>query len=293
MKKTNGEKIFNVFNVLLMLVVALMTLYPFYYVAMASFSKSAEFMMHEGFLWKPLGFTLDAYKVVMKNDKIFTGFANTLFLIVVKGSMSMLLTIIGAYVLSRKDAMLVSAAMFLIVVTMFFSGGLIPTYLNVRSFGLDNKIWALVFPTVITPFNMIILRNAFSAVPGEIGEAASIDGAGSVGTLFMIMLPLVVPSLMVILLYYAVDIWNSWFDAMLYLRKKALYPLQLVLREILINNNTSSMGGNMASAGGDNETMAESVQYAVMMVATVPILLVYPFLQRYFVNGIMVGAVKG
>ncbi len=293
MKKTNGEKIFNVFNVLLMLVVALMTLYPFYYVAMASFSKSAEFMMHEGFLWKPLGFTLDAYKVVMKNDKIFTGFANTLFLIVVKGSMSMLLTIIGAYVLSRKDAMLVPAAMFLIVVTMFFSGGLIPTYLNVRSFGLDNKIWALVFPTVITPFNMIILRNAFSAVPGEIGEAASIDGAGSVGTLFMIMLPLVVPSLMVILLYYAVDIWNSWFDAMLYLRKKALYPLQLVLREILINNNTSSMGGNMASAGGDNETMAESVQYAVMMVATVPILLVYPFLQRYFVNGIMVGAVKG
>ena len=276
-----------------MLVVALMTLYPFYYVAMASFSKSAEFMMHEGFLWKPLGFTLDAYKVVMKNDKIFTGFANTLFLIVVKGSMSMLLTIIGAYVLSRKDAMLVPAAMFLIVVTMFFSGGLIPTYLNVRSFGLDNKIWALVFPTVITPFNMIILRNAFSAVPGEIGEAASIDGAGSVGTLFMIMLPLVVPSLMVILLYYAVDIWNSWFDAMLYLRKKALYPLQLVLREILINNNTSSMGGNMASAGGDNETMAESVQYAVMMVATVPILLVYPFLQRYFVNGIMVGAVKG
>lgn len=293
MKKTNGEKIFNVFNVLLMLVVALMTLYPFYYVAMASFSKSAEFMMHEGFLWKPLGFTLDAYKVVMKNDKIFTGFANTLFLIVVKGSMSMLLTIIGAYVLSRKDAMLVPAAMFLIVVTMFFSGGLIPTYLNVRSFGLDNKIWALVFPTVITPFNMIILRNAFSAVPGEIGEAASIDGAGSVGTLFMIMLPLVVPSLMVILLYYAVDIWNSWFDAMLYLRKKALYPLQLVLREILINNNTSSMGGNMASAGGDNEIMAESVQYAVMMVATVPILLVYPFLQRYFVNGIMVGAVKG
>ena len=293
MKKTNGEKNFNVFIVLLMLVVALMTLYPFYYVAMASFSKSAEFMMHEGFLWKPLGFTLDAYKVVMKNDKIFTGFANTLFLIVVKGSMSMLLTIIGAYVLSRKDAMLVPAAMFLIVVTMFFSGGLIPTYLNVRSFGLDNKIWALVFPTVITPFNMIILRNAFSAVPGEIGEAASIDGAGSVGTLFMIMLPLVVPSLMVILLYYAVDIWNSWFDAMLYLRKKALYPLQLVLREILINNNTSSMGGNMASAGGDNETMAESVQYAVMMVATVPILLVYPFLQRYFVNGIMVGAVKG
>lgn len=293
MKKTKGERIFNVFNVLLMLIVALMTVYPFYYVAVASLSKSAEFMMHEGFLWKPLGFTLDAYRVVMKNDKIFTGFANTLFLIVVKGSLSMLLTIIGSYVLSRKDAMLVPGAMFLIVVTMFFSGGLIPTYLNVRSLGLDNKIWALVFPTVLYQFNMIILRNAFEAVPGEIGEAAAIDGAGSVGTLFKIMLPLVVPSLMVVLLYYAVDIWNSWFDAMLYMRKKSLYPLQLVLREILINNNTTGMGGGMASAGGDNETMAESVQYAVMMVATVPILLVYPFLQKYFVNGIMVGAVKG
>ena len=292
-KEGPASVLFDAVNVLLLAVIVIMTVYPILYVIFASFSNGDRLLAHSGLLWKPLGFTLDAYKVVMKNDKIFTGFANTLFLIVVKGSMSMLLTIIGAYVLSRKDAMLVPAAMFLIVVTMFFSGGLIPTYLNVRSFGLDNKIWALVFPTVITPFNMIILRNAFSAVPGEIGEAASIDGAGSVGTLFMIMLPLVVPSLMVILLYYAVDIWNSWFDAMLYLRKKALYPLQLVLREILINNNTSSMGGNMASAGGDNETMAESVQYAVMMVATVPILLVYPFLQRYFVNGIMVGAVKG
>ncbi len=293
MKKTKGEKVFNVFNVLLMLIIALVTLYPFYYVAVASFSRSAEFMMHEGFLFKPLGFTLDAYKVVMRNNKILTGFINTLFLLVVKGSLSMLLTIIGAYVLSKKDAMLVPAAMFLIIVTMFFSGGMIPTYLNVRSFGLDNKIWTLVFPTAINTFNLIIMRNAFEAVPKDIDEAASIDGAGCIRTLFMIMIPLVVPTIMVILLYYAVDIWNSWFDAMLYLRKKSLYPLQLVLREILINNNTNGMQGGMASAGGDNETMAESVQYAVMMVATVPILLVYPFLQKYFVNGIMLGAVKG
>ena len=291
MKKTQGEKIFNVFNVILMLVVAFLTLYPFYYVLAASLSKSAEFMAHQGFLYKPLGFTLGAYKVVLKNDRIVTGFLNTGFLLVVKTSISMLLTIIGAYTMCKRDALLVPKLMFLIVVTMFFSGGMIPTYLNVRSLGMDNKIWALIIPTAINTFNLIIMRNAFDAIPRELDEAAAIDGAGCVKTLFIVMLPLVVPSVMVILLYYAVDVWNSWFDAMLYIRKKNLYPLQLVLREILINNNTTSMGG--AAINADSETMAESVQYAVMMVATVPILLVYPFLQKYFVNGIMVGAVKG
>ena len=137
---------------------------------------------------------------------------------------------------------------------------------------------------------MIIMRNAFEAVPREIDEAAAIDGAGCVKSLFIIMLPLVIPTVMVIFLYYAVEVWNAWFDAMLYIRKKTLYPLQLILREILINNNTDNMNN---SANADAETMAETVQYAVMMVATVPILVVYPFLQKYFVNGIMVGAVKG
>ena len=150
-----------------------------------------------------------------------------------------------------------------------------------------------MLPSVINTFNMIIMRNAFEAVPQDIEEAASIDGAGRVQCLFAVMLPLVVPTLMVILLYYAVEVWNTWFDAMLYIRKKSLYPLQLVLREILINNNTTGMSGAAQSGGGDAETMAETVQYAVMMVATVPILVVYPFLQKYFVSGVMVGAVKG
>ena len=290
MKKTKGEKAFNVFNVIFMLIVAFLTLYPFYYVLIASLSKSADFMMYQGFLYKPLGFNIEAYRIVFRDDRIIRGFVNTVIILVTRVSLAMLLTIIGAYVLSKKDAFWVPKLMFLIIVTMFFSGGMIPTYLNVRSLGLDNKMLALILPSVINTFNMIIMRNAFEAVPREIDEAAAIDGAGCVKSLFIIMLPLVIPTVMVIFLYYAVEVWNAWFDAMLYIRKKTLYPLQLILREILINNNTDNMNN---SANADAEIMAETVQYAVMMVATVPILVVYPFLQKYFVNGIMVGAVKG
>ncbi len=290
---TKGQKVFNVFNVIFMLVLAFITVYPFYYVAVASFSNASDFMMFRGFLYKPLGFTTGAYEYVFRDDRILRGFVNTMALILTRVTLAMLLTIVGAYVLSRKRTVWAPVFMFVIVVTMFFSGGMIPTYLNVRMLGLDNTFGALVLPSVINTFNMIIMRNAFEAVPQDIEEAASIDGAGRVQCLFAVMLPLVVPTLMVILLYYAVEVWNTWFDAMLYIRKKSLYPLQLVLREILINNNTTGMSGAAQSGGGDAETMAETVQYAVMMVATVPILVVYPFLQKYFVSGVMVGAVKG
>lgn len=289
MKKTNGEKIFNVFNVILMLIIAFIMVYPFYYVLVASLSKSADFMMYRGFLYKPLGFNFEAYRIVFRDDRILRGFANTLFVLVTRVSLAMLLTVIGAYVLSRKNAMLVPGLMFLIIITMFFNGGMIPTYLNVRNLKLDNTRMALIFPSLINAFNLIIMRNAFEAVPTDIEEAAFIDGAGCLRTLFEIMVPLVVPTMMVILLYYSVEVWNSWFDAMLYIRKKSYYPLQLILREILINNNTNGMG----DVNADAETMAETVQYAVMMVATVPILIVYPLLQKHFVSGIMIGAVKG
>ena len=289
---TKGQKAFQVFDVVFMIALAFVTLYPFYYVAVASFSNAAEFMKFQGLMSTPVGFTIAAYRYVLRNDMILRGFLNTGLLIVTRVSLAMLLTIIGSYVLSRKQVLWKPVFMFLIVFTMFFSGGMIPTYLVVRKLGLDNTFAALIFPSLISTFNMIILRNAFEAVPQDIEEAASIDGAGRVQCLFRVMLPLVIPTLMVILLYYTVDVWNSWFDAMLYIRRKSLYPLQLVLREILINNNTSMATGE-AAGGNDAETLAETIQYAVMMVATVPILVVYPFLQKYFVSGVMIGAVKG
>lgn len=287
---TTGQRIFGMFNTILMVFLMFVTLYPFLYVAFASLSDAASFMMHRGMLYAPIGFNLEAYKYVFKDERILTGFRNTLLLLVTKASLAMLLTIVGAYVLSRRKALFSSSFMVVIVITMFFNGGLVPTYLNVKQLGLDNTMGALIFPTLLNTFNLIILRNAFEGIPSDIEEAAVIDGAGVYTTLFKVMLPLVIPTTMVVLLYYSVAIWNSWFDAMIYLRNKSLFPLQLILREILINNNTS----NMTSGGGsDVEMLSETIQYAVMMVATIPILLVYPFLQRYFVSGVMVGAVKG
>ncbi len=290
MKISKSERIFRVINCIFMIALMFITIYPLYYVAVASVSNSAELMSHTGFLYKPQGFDFGAYKIVLRNKNIISGFINTTILMVSRVSLAMVLTILGAYVVSRKNAMLAPIFMVIIVITMFFNGGMIPTYLNVRSLGLEDTMGALVLPSAINAFNLIILRNAFAAVPDELEEAAAIDGAGRIRMLCMIMLPLVIPTLMVVLLYYAVEVWNSWFEAMLYVRKKSLYPLQLVLREVLINNNATGMG---SGGSGDSETMSETVQYAVMMVATLPILLVYPFLQRYFVNGMMIGAVKG
>lgn len=287
-RHTIGEEVFHVCNVVFMLALMLVTLYPFLYTLFASFSNAYEFMSHTGLLLKPVGFTLDSYKFVMKNNMIFIGLKNTVLVLAGRLILGMLLTIIGAYFMSCRTARLSPVFSLAVVITMFFSGGLIPSYLNVQSFGLDNTLWALILPVTVNTFNMIITRNALEAIPDGLVEAARIDGAGHIRILFRILVPMIIPTLAVVTLYYSVETWNSWFTAMIYLRKKTLYPLQLVLREILILNNV----GIMAS-GGDNEAIAETVQYAVMIVATVPILLVYPFLQKYFVKGVMVGAVKG
>lgn len=288
MKITITQSIFNAFNIFFMIILMVVTLYPLIYVLFASLSEPALYMAHRGILLRPLGFNLQSYRLVFQDKQIISGFYNTIFVLVTKVSLAMTLTIVGAYFLSRRNAMFVPLFTMMIVFTMFFNGGLIPNYLNVKSFHIDNTLWALIFPTAINTFNLIILRTAFAGIPYSLDESAMIDGAGPCTTLFKILLPLVKPTVMVCLLYYSVEVWNSWFDAMIYLRKKELFPLQLVLREILINNNTNAM-----NAGTDAEGISETVQYAVMMVATIPILLVYPFLQKHFVKGVMIGAVKG
>ena len=175
---------------------------------------------------------------------------------------------------------------------MFFGGGMIPTYLLVNNLGLTNTYWALILPTAISTYNMIIMRTGFAAIPESLEESAKIDGANHFTILFKIVIPLAKPTMAVIVLYYAVACWNSWFNAMIYLQKRRdLQPLQLILRGILIENDTSNMqDGNV---GQDTESIAESIKYAVIVVATLPILAIYPFLQKYFIKGIMIGAVKG
>ena len=285
MKTTPGQRIFSVFNYMIITMLVIVTLYPFWHIVMASFSDSSKLMAHTGLILKPIGFSTKAYQQVLRDETIVRSFLNTVFIIITKNALSILLTLFGAYFLSRKNMMLTPVISLMVVITMFFSGGLVPTYLNVRQLHLDNTYWALILPSAITTFNLIILRTGFQGVPESLEESARLDGAGDLQILFQILVPLVLPSIMVVLLYYMVATWNSWFDAMIYLRKRELFPLQLVLREILVESQVK--------ADTDSEVTEEAIQYAVMTVSTVPILLIYPFMQRDFVKGATVGAVKG
>jgi len=207
----------------------------------------------------------------------------------------MVMTCLCAYVLSRRNVMLNKPITLMIVFTMYFSGGLIPTYLNIRDLGLIDSLWSLIIPGAISTYNMIVLRTGFASVPESLEESAKIDGASNIRILWQIIIPLSKASLAVICLYYAVGHWNSWFNAMLYINRRELFPLQLILREILINNDTSSMVNDVTVQGGAGEAsfVSETVKYAVIIVSTVPILCLYPFIQKYFTKGVMVGAVKG
>ena len=291
-KESPSRKAFNVFNIIFMLFMIVITLYPLLYVVFASFSDSNELMKHSGLLLKPVGFSWAAYKAVFQNPNILQGYKNTIIVLISSVAVSMFLTCLAAYVLSRKNVLFNGAITFIIMFTMFFNGGMIPTYLLVNNLGLTNTYWALILPTAISTYNMIIMRTGFAAIPESLEESAKIDGANHFTILFKIVIPLAKPTMAVIVLYYAVACWNSWFNAMIYLQKRRdLQPLQLILRGILIENDTSSMqDGNV---GQDTESVAETIKYAVIVVATLPILAIYPFLQKYFIKGIMIGAVKG
>ncbi|MFV0401795.1 MAG: carbohydrate ABC transporter permease [Oscillospiraceae bacterium] len=288
-KRTMGEKVFDVFNTILLGLIAFITLYPMLYVLFASFSESSRLMVFQGALWKPLGFSTAAYSYVLKNPGVYSGYGVTLILVVVGTFINIALTSFAAFFVTRKDHFLAKYVMIMITITMFFSGGMIPEYLNVRGLGLYNSLWALMLPFAISTFNCIILRTAFASLPDSLEESAKLDGANDFTVLFRIFIPLSKATLAVLVLYYAVGHWNSWFQAMLYIQDRPKFPLQLILREILIVNDTSSMMNTAA----DTTQMAETIKYALIIVTTLPILCIYPFLQKYFAKGVMVGAVKG
>ncbi|MCR8633028.1 carbohydrate ABC transporter permease [Paenibacillus radicis (ex Xue et al. 2023)] len=290
-KRNMGENIFGVFNVCFLLFLTLVTLYPFLYVVFASLSNPSQLASHSGLLLSPLGFNVDGYINVFKNPNIITGYTNTIVYVVVGTSINLFMTCLGAYVLSRKGVMLRDPMMMIIVFTMFFSGGLIPNYLLVKNLGMFNTMWALLIPGAINTYNLIIMRTSFAAIPVSLEESARIDGANDFTILFRIVLPLSKAVFSVMVLFYAVAHWNSWFSAMIYLQKRDMYPLQLFLREILVNSSTDSM--ITGSGGSDKEAVSEIIKYCTIVVATGPIIAVYPFLQKYFTKGVMIGAVKG
>lgn len=290
-KTGSGERAFMITIYVVLSALVIVTLYPLLYVAFASFSDSSQLIAHRGFMYKPLGFSLEAYKSVFNNPGIIKGYGNTLFILAAGVSLNLLLTAIAAYVLSRRGVMWNSLFTIMIVFTMFFHGGLVPLYLVVKGAGLIDSLWATIIPFAISTFNLIIMRTSFQAIPESLEESAKIDGANHLTILFRIVLPLSMPVVAVMILYYAVEKWNAWFYASIFLKDRNLFPLQLVLREILIANSTDSMSAGASS--GDQFKIGETIKYATIMVATVPILAVYPFVQKYFVKGVMIGAVKG
>ena len=289
-KASIGERVFTACNVLIITAVGVCCLYPFLYVVFSSLSDSSRLIKHTGFLLGPLGLNIDAYKTVMENPLILSGYRNTLFIVIVGVALNLVMTSLGAYFFSRKNVLFRNALMFLVVVTMFFNGGLIPFYLTVRAYHLNNTLWSLIFPTAISAYNMIIMRTYMNTIPDALEESASIDGANHFLILFRIYLPLSMPVVAVMILYYGVGHWNSWFNAMIFLSDKTMYPIQLILRQILILGSALDMLTDVSAS--KYQEVQESVKYATIIVSILPILAIYPFLQRYFVKGIMIGSIK-
>ncbi|MFU0799900.1 MAG: carbohydrate ABC transporter permease [Xylanivirga thermophila] len=290
-KRTKGERVFGVINVIIMTIIMIVTVYPLLHVVFASISDPSRLIKHQGALLAPLGFSNQAYKMVFQNPSIFIGYKNTLFYVLVGTTINLFMTSLGAYGLSRKNLLWGKPIMFLVVFTMFFGGGLIPFFLTVKNLGMLNTRWAIVIPSAISTWNLIVMRTSFMGIPDSLEESARIDGANDIVILFKIILPLSLPVLAVMALFYGVGHWNGWFDAVIFLRNRALYPLQVFLREILIINadkNTMSINRPL-----EDELIKKQLKYCTIIVATAPILCIYPFLQKYFVKGVMVGAIKG
>ena len=286
-KRSCGSVIFDVMVVAVVTLITVICFYPMLYVLMASFSDPVLLMNNRVPLLLPLGCSLDGYTIVFHNPNIWLGYRNTLFYVSFGTALNMLMTVLGAYALSRPHFTGKKAVTFFIVFTMYFNGGLIPNYMLLRSLKMLNTIWAIVIPGAIGTWNMLILRTAFKGIPASLEEAAVIDGANDFQVIRHVLLPVSKASIAVIFLFYAVGHWDAWFNSMVYLpRAREFYPLQMFLRETLISNNT-------LEGATEVDFSAELVKYCTIIVSTLPILCLYPFLQRYFVKGVMLGSIKG
>lgn len=289
----NKLKRLTSFDIVVMIVIGLImlaTLYPMYYIAVASISQPSQLISHQGALFAPLGIDFSSYKMVFDNPMVGRGYLNTILYVLAGTTINVGMTILGAYVLSRKGLFWGKLLRFMVVFTLFFSGGMIPFYLTVENVGLMDNWLAVIVPYAINPMNLIIMRSSFMSVPLSLEESAKLDGANDWVLLTKIIAPLSMPVIAVMILFYGVGHWNSWFSAMMFLRDRKQFPLQLILREILLMNSTEGM--MTAASTADKAPLTETIKYASIMVATVPILFVYPFLQRFFVQGVTVGAVK-
>ncbi len=291
--KTKGDKCFNIVNYSLLFLIAVISLYPLIFVLSASVSNPQ--LVIQGKVWLlPRELTYTAYKAVLTDSTILTGYKNSIIYTVVGTLVNIVMTTAGAYPLSKKDFYGRNVITIFFTITMFFNGGLIPSYLLIKSLHLYNNFWVMILPGAVSMWNLIIMRNFFQqSIPNELTEAAYVDGCTNVGTLIRVVLPLSKAILAVMVIFYGVGNWNAYFNAMIYLSKAEKYPLQLVLREILLKNEMSSINDSLGGGIAEQQLLSESIKYAVIVFASLPVLLLYPVLQKHFVNGIMIGAIKG
>ena len=291
MKTSLGDKIFVVINSAILICLCIITLYPIWYVFCASMTSNTYLVSHPGILLWPHEMTFGAYKLAFSHPLLLSGYTNTLIILAVSLPINILMTLFAGYFMASKDVMFKPLLQGLIMFTMFFSGGMIPAYLNIRDLGLYNSLWALILPGALSVYNSIICKTAIESVPESLKESAYIDGANDVIILFRIIVPLIKATLAVLLRYYGVGHWNAWFNASIYLKDNEKLPIQNIMRAILIANSNVL---NSAAAENDQvNQFAEAIKYSTIILTTVPVLCIYPFIQKYFVKGVMIGAVKG
>lgn len=294
-KNSFSRKLFILFNTCLLIFLSLCSVLPIIHVVMSSFSDPVKLANSMGLVLWPKQFSLEGYKEVLKSVTVWKGYAHTLLYVTVQTTLGVFFTSLGAYVLSRKNLMLKNPIMLMITFTMMFNGGLIPNYLLMNKLGLLDTIWAVIIPGMITPMNIIIMRTFFLSIPDSLEESAKLDGAGAWTILFQIYYPLSKASLAVIALFLIVAQWNSYFIAMIYVQNRDLWPLQLVLKDLIASQQGAAI---LASQGGGGSAaytvmLTKVVNYAVIVVGSLPIFCLYPFVQKYFVKGVMIGSVKG
>jgi len=292
--RSRGEYVFAVFNYIIMVAICVVTLYPLWHIAMASISDPIAVLSQRGFFFLPKGeLNFKGYQLVIENPNISNGFYNTIWYVVVGTVLCIIVTVLGAYVLSRKGPYWNRPIMLIIIFTLYFQGGLIPFYIMVRNMGLLDTQWSIVLPVMVNTWNLIILRTSFAGVPDSLVESAKMDGASDLRVIWQIVVPCAQATVSVIILFYAVGFWNMWFNPSIFLTDRTKWPIILVLRDILIRNDTSSMTQVSAIGQTTQEAYRTLVKYCTIIVATVPILVIYPFVQKYFVGGIMIGSIKG
>ena len=286
-RRSAGSVIFDTLNLLILCLLAFSTIYPFWDTLVVSFSSLKSYLSSSVHLW-PKEWSVEGYSYMLSNPLLWTSYGNTLFITIVGTCINMLITIMTSYVLSKTYLRGHRVMTFLCVFTMMFSGGIIPTYMVIKDIGLLNSVWAMIIPTAISTYNMIILRNFFSAMPRELEESATLDGCTEIGVLFRIVLPVSLPAITTVTLFYAVDHWNDFFSAIMYINKQKSWPLQLFLRSMLYENEAAYQSG-----GESLFLLGQPMKMATVMMAIIPIMCAYPFFQKYFTKGVMTGAIKG